>query len=51
MYALKVQNKLRMKAGKAERLCLAERDALCKISSNFVVKVHYAFQDEKEVTT
>jgi hypothetical protein len=49
MLAIKVQNKLRVKAGRAEKLCLAEREALCKITSPFIVKVHYAFQDDKDL--
>ncbi len=38
-----------MKAGKADKMALVERDALCRASSPFVVKVHYAFQVRRAV--
>ena len=46
IYANKIQNKLRVKEGKAMGLALAERRALCAIDSPFCVTVHYAFHDQ-----
>jgi hypothetical protein len=46
IYANKIQNKLRVKAGKAMGLALAERRALCAIDSPFCVTVHYAFHNQ-----
>lgn len=45
MFANKIQNKRRMKAGKAVSLAFEEREALCSVTSPFVVGLHYAFHD------
>jgi serine/threonine protein kinase len=49
MFANKIQNKLRVKDGRAEKLAIAERQALCLIDSPFCVKVHYAFHDKLDL--
>jgi len=49
MFANKIQNKLRVKGGKAEKLAIAEREALVQIDSIFCVKVHYAFHNTMDL--
>jgi len=49
MYANKIQNKIRMKDGKAIELAFEEKEALSSVTSPFVVGLHYAFQDAKNI--
>lgn len=49
MYANKIQNKSRMKAGKATQLAIEERKCLSTIESKFVVSLIYAYHDPDNV--
>eukprot|EP00584_Thalassiosira_punctigera_P003723 CAMPEP_0172537926 /NCGR_PEP_ID=MMETSP1067-20121228/9428_1 /TAXON_ID=265564 ORGANISM="Thalassiosira punctigera, Strain Tpunct2005C2" /NCGR_SAMPLE_ID=MMETSP1067 /ASSEMBLY_ACC=CAM_ASM_000444 /LENGTH=720 /DNA_ID=CAMNT_0013323329 /DNA_START=166 /DNA_END=2328 /DNA_ORIENTATION=+ len=49
LYAMKVQNKKRIKIKKSEQLALNERQCLSDIDSPFVVNLKYAFQSQTDV--
>jgi serine/threonine protein kinase len=49
MYANKMQNKARMKAGKATQLAIEEQKCLSSIESKFVVSLIYAYHDPENV--
>lgn len=49
LYAMKVQNKKRIKIKKAESLTLNEQKCLADINSPFVVNLKYSFQSQTDV--
>jgi serine/threonine protein kinase len=49
MYANKIQNKSRMKAGRATQLAIEEHKCLSTTESKFVVSLVYAYHDPENV--
>lgn len=49
LYAMKVLDKKRIKKSRAEDLCWAERKALGKVRSPFVLNLRYAYQTEESL--
>ena len=49
LYAMKVQNKKRVKVKRSQQLCLNEREALAAVNSPFVVNLKYAFVSKNDL--